>query len=457
MIRIIFTGFAMIILRQPSKLREFAKFSLAPMGVWRFFICFLLMIFFLFDFSLSGRSAVDDLKNNLQSELDKIQAEIDQYRGKINETQAQQKTLKREVQILDNKIKETGLEIKQAEIILQQTQLGIDQKNGEISKMEEKLSREKNLLAQYLRGIYETDQNSMIGIIFSQKRLSDVFNEINSLETVQQRTYETIAQIKIMKEGLELEKDDLTQKKEDELQLKALLEIQRASARAHQAEKNSLIRQTKGEEANFQKLLQKAKEDVTAIKKQIYMLEGVGLKMTLEEAYHHAKYAADRTGVRPAFLLAVLKQESSWGTNVGTGTWKKDMKLVDQKAFIQITDELNLDPNQMPVSKKPWYGWGGAMGPAQFLPTTWLAYKDAVAKATGHNPPSPWDIDDAFTASAIKLSRDGASAKTQDAEWKAAMVYFAGNNWSKSVYRFYGDSVMELAGVIQEQLDIITR
>ena len=179
--------------------------------------------------------------------------------------------------------------------------------------------------------------------------------------------------------------------------------------------------------------------------------------MTLEDAYNHAKYAADRTGVRPAFLLAVLKQESSWGTNVGTGTWKKDMKAADQKAFIQICDELNLDPNQMPVSKKPSYGWGGAMGPAQFLPSTWLAYKDKVAVLTGHNPPSPWDINDAFTAAALKLANGGANQGTADAEWKAAMIYFAGNNWGKTVYSFYGDAVMDLASVIQGQLDIMLK
>jgi len=312
-------------------------------------------------------------------------------------------------------------------------------------------------LAQYLQGLYEIDQSSMLALIFSQKNLSDIFGEMNSLETLQRKTYDTISGIKITKKELEDQKQELSDKKEEELQLKALQQIQRGALRLQQAEKDSLLKQTKGEEAAFQALLKKATADATAIRKQIYMLEGVGLSMTLEDAYKHAKFAADRTGVRPAFLLAVLKQESSWGTNVGKGMWKKDMRAADQKAFIQICDELNVDPDQMPVSKKPSYGWGGAMGPAQFLPTTWLSYKDKVASLTGHNPPSPWDIDDAFTAAALKLANAGANQRTADEEWKAAMVYFAGNNWGKPVYGFYGDSVMELAGVIQEQLDIMLK
>ena len=425
-------------------------------AVRRFFIpVFLLIVAGFLVYVISANASVDDLKNSLQQSLDSIQAQISQYRAQIVDAQSQTKTLKREVQLLDAKKKELELQIQQTQLVLQQTQLSIDDKNSEIQTEETKLERERNLLGQYLQGIYEFDQESMVELIFSQKRLSDVFSEMSSLEVMQEKTQETIADIKTIREDLKQQKEDLTQKKDEELQLKALQEIQRASLKIQQNDKNKLLTQTKGEETAYQKMLTKAKADATAIKKQMYLLEGVGLSMTLEDAYKHAKFAADRTGVRPAFLLAVLKQESSWGTNVGTGTWKKDMKAADQKAFVQICDELNLDPNQMPVSRKPSYGWGGAMGPAQFLPSTWLSYKDQVARLTGHNPPSPWNIDDAFTAAALKLANAGADQKTDNAEWKAAMVYFAGNNWGKTVYSFYGDSVMELADVIQGQLDII--
>ena len=95
------------------------------------------------------------------------------------------------------------------------------------------------------------------------------------------------------------------------------------------------------------------------------------------------------------------------------------------------------------------------MGAAQFMPMTWLLYENKVAALTGNNPPSPWAAKDAFAASAIKLSGDGASAKNYNAEWKAAMIYLAGGNWAKSAYRFYGDAVMDLAGDFQEQIDLL--
>ena len=111
----------------------------------------------------------------------------------------------------------------------------------------------------------------------------------------------------------------------------------------------------------------------------------------------------------------------------------------------------------MPVSKKPWYGYGGAMGPAQFIPSTWVLYEERIAKATGHNPPNPWDPGDAFIAAAILLADNGADKGTLAAERLAALRYFAGwANAGKKAYAFYGDDVMELAEKYQKQIDILS-
>lgn len=133
------------------------------------------------------------------------------------------------------------------------------------------------------------------------------------------------------------------------------------------------------------------------------------------------------------------------------------MSKNDQAAFIVICNKLHLDPDTISVSQRPDYGWGGAIGPAQFLPSVWLSYEDRIAKLTGHHPSSPWNIEDAFTAAGLKLAQGGADARLPNAEWRAAQIYFAGHNWNNPTYYFYGDQVMELAQTIQDQLDIIVR
>jgi len=120
---------------------------------------------------------------------------------------------------------------------------------------------------------------------------------------------------------------------------------------------------------------------------------------------------------------------------------------------------LGFNPDTQAISC-PWIrrgtrvGWGGAMGPAQFIPSTWVAYKDRVAAHLGE-PASPWNIRDAFLAAAVKLQSHGADAQTYDTEWKAAMVYFAGGNWWKSAYAWYGNQVLSRAAEIQKDIDIL--
>lgn len=128
----------------------------------------------------------------------------------------------------------------------------------------------------------------------------------------------------------------------------------------------------------------------------------------------------------------------------------------DQAPFQQITTDLGMDPDITPVScpmkdsKGRQVGWGGAMGPAQFIPSTWMGYKDRVAAITGKMA-NPWDIRDAFIASALKLRAGGAG--TVEGEWAAAMRYFSGGTNTR--YRFYGDNVVKTANEYQADIDAL--
>jgi membrane-bound lytic murein transglycosylase B len=125
----------------------------------------------------------------------------------------------------------------------------------------------------------------------------------------------------------------------------------------------------------------------------------------------------------------------------------------DAPVFAQLTAALGLDPDKMPVSKRQWYGWGGAMGPAQFIPSTWVLYADKVGSLTGHHPPSPWDPQDAFMASGLLLADSGGATD----ERTAAICYLAGcKNAKKQAYSFYGNEVLHYASEYQNDIDILT-
>ena len=95
------------------------------------------------------------------------------------------------------------------------------------------------------------------------------------------------------------------------------------------------------------------------------------------------------------------------------------------------------------------------MGPSQFIPSTWMLYKDRLASLTGESFPDPWNARTAILATGLLMEDNGAAAGTRVAERRAALKYFAGASWANKAHAFYGDSVMELVDKLQAEINII--
>ena len=415
------------------------------------------LIFIIWSFSAAIVSAQSDeeTKNNLRAQLQDVQQKIAEYQDNINEIKKNQKTLEREVSILDKQTEKQKLQIQEINLSLREVEGEITVKSKEMIGLEKELEEKKILLNASLRKTQEYDQVGWINIFLSSGSISDFFGQVRYFQNLQNDINSFILNIDSLRQNLRDQKENLEDKRSDIIQLKNLNSLQKLSLDQKKEEKRSLLNQTKGEEKLFQANISKSKKDIALIKQQLFTLESVGVSMSFEEAAEKAKFAGAKAGIRPAFLLAIFQVESRLGTYVGGGSWKQDMKPAERPLFQQITSKLGLDPDAMPVSKKPWYGWGGAMGAAQFIPSTWLAFEAQISSLTGHNPPSPWNIEDAFIGSALKLSSNGAGSKLWKDEHKAAAKYLAGSNYKKNVAQSYANSVMDWADYYQGQIDAI--
>lgn len=389
--------------------------------------------------------------------IKQLEASIDQYNQEIQRRQSEAQSLSNQILIFELQIKQAKAEIDATNLVIKRLNSAISQKESSIAQKEREIKQQNILLAQYMRQIARSDGGSLLSFLLKNEKFSDFFNDINSLNNVQSQIHSTLEKIKELKEKLIKEKDDLESDKTEQEQLRRIQARQKVNMENSKKQKQKLLDETRGQEKAYQQLVAKARADIEAIKNQAYNL-AMGFKMTFEEALSYALKASQHSSVRSAFLMAILKIESDWGGNVGKGNWRNDMHPRDFDAFQVITSALGLNPDSTPVSKKPYYGWGGAMGPAQFLPSIWLLYNDAVAKLTGHQPPSPWNIEDAFTASGLKLAEAGADKQTYAAETKAAKIYIAGGRWNTSLTaRIYANNVMAAAAKIQNDINILNQ
>ncbi len=404
-------------------------------------------------------NAVAARRQQLEEELANLESQIASYQTTIEEKQREATTLQRDIAIYDAQIAKAKLEIKARDLSINKLVVAINDRSQIIDSLLQKLDGEKASLAELFRRMNELDNTPLVEALLGYEKLSDFFADSDNFEAIQKAIQDSFVAIKNTKADAETEREDLQNQKSEEMELRNLQALEKQREEQAKADKNNLLKLTQGKEKEYQKILTSRQKDAATIRSQLFMLRG-SVAIPFEKALEYANKVSQLTGVRAAFLLGVIAEESNLGANVGTGNWKTELAhsscAKQRTAFVELTASLGLDPDLMPVSKKAWYGYcGGAMGPAQFIPTTWQLYSNRISTVTGHNPPSPWDPYDAFAAAAIYLKDLGAANSTAVAERKAALKYLAGSNWQKSTYSFYGDDVMALAAKYQEQINIL--
>jgi membrane-bound lytic murein transglycosylase B len=313
--------------------------------------------------------------------------------------------------------------------------------------------------------------------MLSNKNLSQFFEDVDNYSSIQKSLEEQFTEIRNLQSKTDSERQELDKKRTAEADTKAKIEADKKKVEVDEKEKQRLININKTQEKTYAQVIAEKEKKAAQIRAALFSLrdtEGI----PFGDALKYANLASNKTGVRSALILAILTQESDLGKNQGsclvsnidtgdgagknTGTiFEQVMKAPrDTVPFKDITERLGKDWKMTPVSCPPGTkytsgrGFGGGMGPSQFIPSTWELFKNKLGTTLGLSPNSvnPWNPEHAILATAVYMADLGAAGGSYTAERNAACRYYSGATCTpgrKPSNVFYGDQVMTKAENIQ--------
>ena len=375
----------------------------------------------------SDISCVENIDGKSDKELEvillKCEKEIEEQKILLNNKQRNSVTIERDISVLSYKINKAKTEINARNIKIKKLGRDITSKKDEIVSLVVKTKNIQDSLAKLLRKTNELESYSFVETLLSNKSLSDFFIDVDNFDVLKKDLRVSLFKIKNLKNKKELIKFDLETKKENERGLRIAKEQEKRKTANYKTEKERLLNLNKKEVKKYKQTIAQKEKIKNNIRTKMFRTVG-GTEISFGDALALVAPYEERIGAESALVLAVLFQESGAndkiGGNLGRCTYNQKannksgtvMSNSQKPSFLAIMKELGMNPNTKPVSCPiPRDGqYGGAMGPAQFMPRTWwdiktgYGYKKRVAKVLGVPVPSPFINLDAFTGTALYLS-----------------------------------------------------
>ncbi len=422
-------------------------------------------------------NVVGKSNSELQADLDACNAEITKWTDILNNTKKNTASYATEVTKLTAKINAAQATIKSKTVAIAKLSSSITKKQGEINTLEGKIQADIDHIAELVRKTNIIDSYSIAEAILSTEDLSSFFADVDSFASTRVAMMALVDNLRGVKSDTELQKIELSKQRDAESAAKAEIEMNKKKVEVAQVEQKNLLAQSKNQEKAYSQVVADKQAKANAIRTALFGLRDAEA-IPFGTALQYAIEASTKTGVRAALILAILQQESNLGQNVGTciitdlssgqtrnvntgRVFSNGIHPTRDLSLLQsLLPALGRDPLSTKVSCPLSIGYGGAMGPAQFIPSTWNIMVSKISSATGKSTPDPWNPADAIMAMALFLKDLGGASGDYTNERTAACKYYSGRNCYGTSGRpnaglSYGVSVMSKATALQNNIDLL--
>jgi murein DD-endopeptidase MepM/ murein hydrolase activator NlpD len=202
-----------------------------------------------------------------QTEIDALGKEASSLKNTITSLDLSKKKLETDLKVTQNKIDATNLEIKQLSLA--------------ITDKGERITDSKRVISQSLSSIDRISSNTLLENLIGSETLADAWHSAEELNILQSGIGERIHSLASVKASLEDNKKQTENKKAELIALQKDLSGQQKAIIATTNEKNAILKETKNNEAAYNKLLATRKQQKEAFEREVDSLEAA-LKIAID-------------------------------------------------------------------------------------------------------------------------------------------------------------------------------
>ncbi len=274
-------------------------------------------LFFVIAFNLNfilPAFAIDEARiAELKRQIEELERQAREFKGSIAEERAKAQSLQRDIAIIQKEIRGLEQQITLTSTKIDKTKIEIGGLESSIFDAQQLINRQRETVGELLIFLNQRDGENLMATLIKNENISTFLSEAQQLANVNNKLLELIGDLREHKQQLEQNKNQLEGKKVELISLNAEQQAKRSSLTGVKSQKDTILAQTKGQEAEYQKMLTAAEKKRNELFTQMRQLESDAITGGLYEIRVKA------TGVPPRGTKLFAYPEDSYRLTQGYG------------------------------------------------------------------------------------------------------------------------------------------
>ncbi|MEK7589548.1 MAG: peptidoglycan DD-metalloendopeptidase family protein [Patescibacteria group bacterium] len=237
------------------------------------FISTMLISIATFNFVVPAFAANEARIAELLKQIEVLEEQAKQFKGSIAEERAKAQTLQRDIAIIKKEIQGLEQQIILTSTKISKTKVEITDMEGNIFETQQTIDRRRETVGELLIFLNQRDNENLMATLMKNENLSTFLSEAQQLANVNDKLLELIGDLRNQKQQLEISKVGLEDKKGELISLNQEQSAKRSSLTGVKSQKDTILAQTKGQEAEYQKMLTAAEKKRSQLFLEMQQLE----------------------------------------------------------------------------------------------------------------------------------------------------------------------------------------